>query len=254
MSKKLTTEEFIRRATEVHGDKYIYDNVIYRGIHVKVEIICPIHGIFYQEPNKHINQQQGCPKCNGGVQSSKEDFVNKAYRIHGNKYSYENFIYVNKYTKGEIHCKACSKNFSQTPDNHINSRNGCPFCRQSRMEKYVERYLLGNKISFIYQANKNTLEWLKTKRGSFSLDFFFPQFNMAIECQGEQHFNIRENGIFTENVVIKTKERDKEKLRRCVEHGIIIEYINYNEDVIHKLNNILRKYTDELDSDDSKRY
>lgn len=254
MSKKLTTEEFIQRAIEVHGDKYIYDNVIYKGIHAKVEIICPIHGIFYQEPNKHINQQQGCPKCNGGAQSSKEDFINKAYKIHGNKYSYENFIYVNKYTKGEIHCKACSKNFLQTPDNHINSRNGCPFCRQSKMEKYVERYLSDNKVSFIYQANKNTLEWLKTERGSFSLDFFFPQFNMAIECQGEQHFNIRENGIFTEDIVTKTKERDKEKLRRCVEHGIIIEYINYNEDVIHKLNNILRKYTDELDSDNSKRY
>ena len=77
---------------------------------------------------------------------------------------------------------------------------------------------------------------------------------MAIECQGEQHFNIRENGIFTNDVVIKTKERDKEKSRRCIEYGIAIEYINYNEDIMLKLNNILKAYIDELDSNNSKRY
>lgn len=244
MSRKLSTEEFIQRAKKIHGDRYIYDSAIYKGTHTKVSIVCPIHGVFHQTPNKHVNQHQGCPKCNGGITSTKEDFVAKAQEIHGDKYSYHDFIYKNKYTKGIIHCETCGRDFRQTPDNHINSKNGCPFCRQSKMEKYVEKYLSDNDIPFIYQANNCILPWLKTKRGSFSLDFFFPQYDMAIECQGEQHFNIRENGIFTNDVVIKTKERDKEKLRRCIEHGIAIEYINYNEDIMLKLNNILKAYID----------
>ena len=121
------------------------------------------------------------------------------------------------------------------------------------MEEAVELKLEEYRIPFIYQANKSQLEWLKTDNGSFSLDFYFPQFSMAIECQGEQHFKKRERGIFTEEVVNRIKERDKEKLDRCLEHGVQIEYINYNEDTINKLNNILMKYTNELDTSHCNR-
>ena len=41
--KKLTTEEFIKRAKEVHGDKYDYSKVEYINSKTKVCIICPKH-------------------------------------------------------------------------------------------------------------------------------------------------------------------------------------------------------------------
>ena len=41
MGKKLTKEEFIKKARSVHGDKYGYDKVEYYGVHTKVCIICP---------------------------------------------------------------------------------------------------------------------------------------------------------------------------------------------------------------------
>lgn len=62
MLKKLTTEEFIRRAKEVHGDKYDYSKVEYINNKTKVCIICPIHGEFWQTPKEHLFGQ-GCPKC-----------------------------------------------------------------------------------------------------------------------------------------------------------------------------------------------
>lgn len=40
MSKKLTTDDFIRRAKEIHGDKYDYSGVIYKNVNSKVKIIC----------------------------------------------------------------------------------------------------------------------------------------------------------------------------------------------------------------------
>jgi len=54
MPKKLTTEEFIKRAKIKHGDKYDYSLVEFEGIYKKVKIICPTHGIFEQIPKSHL--------------------------------------------------------------------------------------------------------------------------------------------------------------------------------------------------------
>ncbi len=43
---KLTTEEFIAKAKAVHGDKYDYSKVDYKGNKDPVIIICPKHGEF----------------------------------------------------------------------------------------------------------------------------------------------------------------------------------------------------------------
>lgn len=66
MRKKLTTSEFIKKAREVHGNKYDYYKVDYMGTHTKVCIICPEHGEFWQMPSAHLNGQ-GCPKCAGKI-------------------------------------------------------------------------------------------------------------------------------------------------------------------------------------------
>lgn len=63
MSKKLTTEEFVRRARKIHGNKYDYSKVNYQDQYKKVCIICPIHGEFLKAPSAHIRQKQGCPTC-----------------------------------------------------------------------------------------------------------------------------------------------------------------------------------------------
>lgn len=63
MPKKLTQEEFIHRAKEIHGDKYDYSKVEYVNSTTKVCIICPIHGEFWQAPVGHTCAKQGCQKC-----------------------------------------------------------------------------------------------------------------------------------------------------------------------------------------------
>ena len=61
-SLSLTTEEFIKRAKAVHGDKWIYDDTEYNGYDVKCKIKCPIHGYFFQNPSSHL-KGCGCPSC-----------------------------------------------------------------------------------------------------------------------------------------------------------------------------------------------
>lgn len=58
--KAMSTDEFIRRAREVHGDTYDYSQVNYVNNSTKVRIICPVHGAFEQTPAKHL-LGQGCP-------------------------------------------------------------------------------------------------------------------------------------------------------------------------------------------------
>ena len=60
--KKLTTEEFIKRVREIHGDKYDYSKVKYVNNRTKICIICPIHGEFWQTPSQHL-RGRGCIEC-----------------------------------------------------------------------------------------------------------------------------------------------------------------------------------------------
>jgi hypothetical protein len=63
LSGTLTTEQFIHRAKEIHGDKYDYSKTSYVHSKKKIKIICPRHGIFEQLPVCHVDQAQGCPRC-----------------------------------------------------------------------------------------------------------------------------------------------------------------------------------------------
>ena len=86
--RKLTTQEFIEKAKKIHGDKYDYSKVEYIKSGLKVCIICPKHGEFWQIANSHL-QGQGCPECNSRNKPiTKEYFVQQAIKIHGNRYDY----------------------------------------------------------------------------------------------------------------------------------------------------------------------
>ena len=58
----LTTEEFIYRAKKVHGEKYDYSLTNYETSHQDTDIVCPVHGVFRQRPNNHLNGS-GCKAC-----------------------------------------------------------------------------------------------------------------------------------------------------------------------------------------------
>ena len=83
-----------------HGDKYDYSNVVYKNSQIKVCIICPKHGAFYQTPNGHLTGN-GCPKCRDEYTSlrctlSTDEFIAKAMNAHGDKYDYSQVRYEGK--------------------------------------------------------------------------------------------------------------------------------------------------------------
>ena len=128
--KKLTTEEFIKKANIIHDDTYNYSLVEYVGSFENVKIICKKHGEFEQSPDNHL-RRRGCPKC--GVEkrilktnSNIFEFIQKAKNIHGDKYDYSFAIYKNNYTKIKIICPYHGV-FEQTPNHHLRGQT-CKMC------------------------------------------------------------------------------------------------------------------------------
>ena len=233
-----TTEEFIARARAVHGDKYNYDKVIYEGNDKKVIITCPIHGDFPQTPNKHKGGQ-GCPYCaleksTKSRRKTTEEFIAEARAVHGDKYSYDNVNYINNKIEVMITCPIHG-DFSQRPCHHL-SGCGCYKCKASHLEEQTRTALQKNNITFEPQK---TFEWLiSTKKHKMFLDFYLPEYDIAIECQGIQHY--KTTGMFTRDIVNKIQQRDTLKYELCQEHNIPLYYINYNDNVEEKLNVMIK--------------
>ena len=127
---KLTTEEFIKKAREVHGDKYDYSKVEYVNSKEKVTIICPEHGELKQTPLKHLSGQ-GCIKCHRVSIAKRyslgtEKFIEKATAIHNGFYDYSMVEYLNSHTHVLIICPIHGV-FPQDPASHLRG-HGCPFC------------------------------------------------------------------------------------------------------------------------------
>jgi len=57
-----STDTFVEKAKEVHGDTYSYATVDYKGATTKVQIVCAEHGAFNQTPTNHLSGT-GCPAC-----------------------------------------------------------------------------------------------------------------------------------------------------------------------------------------------
>ena len=62
MPASVTTEKFIEKAKEIHGDRYDYSKTLYIRAHEKVIITCLEHGDFEQTPDNHC-RKKGCPSC-----------------------------------------------------------------------------------------------------------------------------------------------------------------------------------------------
>ena len=218
-------ESFIKKAKKIHGDKYDYSKVEYIDSHTKVCIICPEHGEFWQIPNSHL-RGSGCPIC-GQINRTKtktlplNEFIIKAFLVHGDKYDYSKVEYVNAKTKVCIMCPKHGE-FWQTPDDHLRGK-GCPKCNSSHMESEIRNILQENKINFVEQKK---FDWLRRQ----SLDFYLPNYNIAIECQGKQHFEVVDY-FGGEESLTEVNKRDQNKKQLCEKHNIkILYYANYDYD------------------------
>ena len=193
MPKTKTTEQYIEEAKTVHGDKYDYSKVEYKGTHEKICVICPEHGEFWQEAKLHLNSY-GCPKCarieaGKNIAKSKGDFVEKAKQVHGDKYDYSEVEYKDCRTFVTIICKKHGR-FTISPTRLLNSI-GCPQC-------FHERRVESNRMS-----NETALEKIKEIFGDFydysKFEYIDSNHNVKLICKKHGVFEITPRQIFHES-------------------------------------------------------
>jgi predicted Zn-ribbon and HTH transcriptional regulator len=241
-----TTEEWIEEVKRIHGNKYNYSKVVYIGNKKHVILICNDCGYEWEQtPNCHL-RGGGCPKCAGVYQYTTEEWIEEAKKVHGeDEYDYSKVKYEGCETKVILIHKKCGHEFPQTPHSHLGGQ-GCPYCKKSKFENKAQLYLLEKNVAFIPQ---HTFKWLKnpeTKHNLY-LDFYLPDYNIAIECQGIQHF-IPIKKFEGEDGYIKTCTRDELKYNLCKEHGIQVIYYSENKKLIPEnyYNTIYTNTTDML--------
>lgn len=122
--------KFFENCKNNHGNKYDYSLVEYKHNKLKICIICPDHGKFYQVASDHA-KRSGCPTCAKiKVSGSDEKFITKSQKVHGNKYDYTLVVYKNNKHKVLIFCPKHGL-FLQAPDHHLMGK-GCNLCGRDR--------------------------------------------------------------------------------------------------------------------------
>ena len=130
--EKVTTEVFIARAKQKHGDRYDYSQTVYKNRVTKVKIICAEHGVFEQDPTNHYRLGCGCPACGiAYTAANKSDrlttklFIARAKEIHGDKYDYSLATYSTPWKKIDVVCK----DHGVFKSNYLLLKGiGCPKC------------------------------------------------------------------------------------------------------------------------------
>ena len=126
----MNKEEFVKRAIEIHGNKYDYSKTIYKNIKTNIKYICPIHGEVIQNPSDHL-RGRGCKKCGIEILKNKltkttEEFKKELQKIHDNKYILcEEYKGATK--KIKFYCKNCNDYFIAMPTALLKG-SGCKKC------------------------------------------------------------------------------------------------------------------------------
>lgn len=180
--ERYTKEQFIQRANQVHQNYYDYSKVSYTNSKTPIIIICPKHGEFVQIPNSHL-QGRGCPKCGiDWTQVNKslgiKDFVERARKVHGDKYDYSKVEYINQYTPITIICPIHGE-FQQIPKDHFNG-SGCSICGHLQgglklrltTEEFIQkaREVHGDKYDYKevkYVTSSDSIDIICPKHGAF---------------------------------------------------------------------------------------
>ena len=185
--------EIIKNFKKIHKDNYDYTNVQYRGYHRKVEIICRLHGSFFQTPASHIKNKSGCPKCGRERTSKKrkispEEFFKRSNIVHHNKYDYSKSNFVDLSTEVLIYCIIHSNFFKQKPLTHIRGNTNCEYCVKDKLIKYYEN----KRVS--------TSEIVKRFKKQHKNKYDYSLIQNPIKCEDKINIVCPNHGKFTQRV------------------------------------------------------
>ncbi len=158
----------------------------------------------------------------------------KYWSENNNKSSYE--VAPKTSTKYKFICEKCGEEFERSLDKLNRDDTGviCRECNSSQLETKTQNTLKKYNIDYKTQIKYERL--LGLGNGNLSYDFYLPDYNLLIECQGEQHERFIKGFHKTKKDFKKQLEHDRRKKEYAKEHNInLLEIWYYDMDNIEEI-------------------
>lgn len=125
----ITTEDFISKSKLKFKDRFSYSKTIYKSKCELITLTCLKHGDIEIPAFQHFRYNFGCPVCSKEIPLIKktEQRIDKARKIHQNRYNYSRVIPCTDTNKVEIICPKHGSFFQYLYD-HSEKATGCPDC------------------------------------------------------------------------------------------------------------------------------
>lgn len=216
----------------------------YINAKTKIKCKCKIDNYIWEStPDTLLSKSSdscGCPICrlrkfkNQKTKKDRKTFIKEMKEINPNIKILTN--YFNAKVKVKCECLKCGYIWWARPNGLVSHKTGCPYCNNSKLEEKTSNVLKKNNINFIVQYIFKDCKY----KAPLRFDFYLPNNNVAIECDGEQHKKVIDYFGGEENLK-KQKIRDEIKNNYCKENGIKLIRIPYWEE-----NNIEKILLNEL--------
>ena len=233
MGKKKKTIQEVREYINNEGYTLLSDEYI--NCNQELEIICP-NGHNIKMSWKRFENGRRCPHC------SERSWINRKKNIESINeiISKEGYKFLEEYTtaKTKMKCSCPNGHIFEINWNNFMSGKRCPYCRKSKGEEIIKSILEELKIDFIPQYKFKDCKDLLP----LPFDFYLPNYNLIIEYDGEQHFDVNRAFNSNENKFWETVIHDAIKNAYCEDNNINIlripfwKYNNIKEIIKNKLN------------------
>lgn len=229
-SRPLTTEVLQKRLNNKFGNKFTLLEE-YVNSTTKIKVRNNNCGHVYKIKQQDLLSGKDCYECFGSKKYTQEEFEHvfnsrklKGYSLRG--------IYKGYHKKVDIVHDKCGTTFSIVPSRYFKQYKKCPKCyTKSIGETLIEKELDDMDIRYIREHRFNDCKYKNT----LPFDFYLPDYNIAIEYQGQQHY--KEVAEFGGNGRLKyTQNNDKIKKEYCINNNIkLIEIPYWDRDNIKEI-------------------
>ena len=190
-------------------------STVYYKNNIKLEWQCE-YGHKWSAVPASIKNGTWCPYC-AGFHKTIKDMRKLAAQRNGWCLSEE---YINAKTKLLWQCEKGHQWMARPT--RIQQGTWCPICSQGKSERAARK-----AIENIYKV-KFPSSWPSFLNG-LQLDCYNEELGLALEYQGQQHFELvdyfhNDEGVFKEQI-----KRDKRKKKLCDKHGVTLIYLTYKD-------------------------
>lgn len=235
MTSKHTNEDFVKKVFELVGDEYTFlEPYITANTKIKVRHNCDKCGNYEYmvKPTKFVDRGCRCPKCQGEVPVSQEEFEQRVKNQVGDEFTVIGEL-INMQTPIKIrhNCKDCENyEFDAIPNTFLRKKNKCPRCYNKEIttpDSFEDkvRNIFGNKYTVLGKyVNYNTRVKVKCNECGYERDVLPSTFLRGYGCP---------------NCNRMTTEKFTKKVQDITdgEYEVVGEYINNATkiDFIHKV-------------------